>query len=223
MFCKWSQHLNISYGTQDAYRSLWVSASWVPSRILLSHSPLFSLRGVCSPLYQAFFSPVICSLCCMTTTALPQTSGHGAELSNVPLCGALRAFHWQQISIWGEDLFLVFFLAFKERSPRSNWGHVLRSPFPAESALWARSHTQREKKRRKKFNNWHRRRRCMMLIKRQRSTAQQTAAQLQRLTIQCIYSRFLSVEPYVAVTAVPRRLRALSELSPLLCGVFHLG
>lgn len=62
-----------------------------------------------------------------------------------------------------------------------------------------------------------------MLIKRQRSTAQQTAAQLQRLTIQCIYYRFLSLEPYVAVTAVPRRLRVLSELSPLLCRVLHLA
>lgn len=53
----------------------------------------------------------------------------------------------------------------------------------------------------------------MMPIKRQRSTAQQTAAQLRRLTIQCVYYRFLSPEPHVAVTAV-RRLRAPSELSP---------
>lgn len=76
----------------------------------------------------------------------PRPLATGAELSNVPLRGALKAFHWQQISIWGEDLFLVFFPAFKERGPRSNWGHVPRSPFPAESALLTRSHTQRIKR-----------------------------------------------------------------------------
>lgn len=43
----------------------------------------------------------------------------------------------------------------------------------------------------------------MMLIKRRRSTAQQTAAQLQRLNIQCVCSRFLSLESYVAVTPPP--------------------
>lgn len=62
-----------------------------------------------------------------------------------------------------------------------------------------------------------------MLIKRQRSTVQQNTAQLQRLAIQCIYYRFLSLEPHVAVIAVPHRPRALSELSPLLCAVLHLG
>lgn len=99
--------------------------------------------GVGSPLYQALFNPIICSLCCLTTTVLPRTPDCWAEQSKVLLCRHKDISLEANRYLWRKT-FLVS-PVFKKRSPQSSWGSRTAFAF-AESALMTCSHPEKEKK-----------------------------------------------------------------------------